>query len=435
MTPNSRCVAMRTLVAVVVCLVSGETPTWGEPLGGGETAGASPSSGLISAPSLVNLPAACTEGRPWDGWEIANAPTALARRCVYPGPWPAGASWSVTYFEPKTASLYRVGGDHGVSLNLASNSTIVLQTRPHPQHKGLSTLFNKTKWPPRTLGTGVFDPIGRRLVYYGGMTTINLLDKTGMVGDTLVLSIDNPTDGWIPLNIDPPGPPRYWAHSVYDPVGHRMVMYGGRSAFSSTVGNETSVLNLAEGAEKWTVLQLPVSPPGKTETIGHGLAYNRVWHAVVLVGGGMAYGGPIAYGHVWTLDLANVSAGWSELQPLNKGPGPGLIGVEVFCSPETGYCYVHSGGIYDPPKSWGSTSPVGFIQSFWRIHQVSEGMFEWSQVRTIAPDSNLLQSRIHWSSDMHQGYSLLGLDFEAGSNTIVERSEEVRIYTLLEDAP
>lgn len=435
MTPNSRCAAMRTLVAVVVCLVSGETPIWGEPLVGGETAGASPSSGLISAPSLVNLPTACTEGRPWDGWEIANAPTALARRCVYPGPWPAGASWSVTYFEPRTATLYRVGGNHGVSLNLASNSTILLQTRPHPQHKGLSALLNKTKWPPRTLGTGVFDPIGRRLVYYGGMTTINLLDKTGMVGDTLVLSIDNSIDGWKPLNIDPPGPPRYWAHSIYDPVGHRMVMYGGRSAFSSTVGNETSVLNLAEGAEKWTVLQLPVSPPGKTETIGHRMCYDRVRHRAMLVGGGMGYGGPIAYGHVWALDLGNTNIGWKQLQPTNGGPGASMIAANVFCSPETGDCFVHSGMIFDPPNSYGTAVPTDVIHKLWRIRMVSDDQFEWKEVRTIAPDHNLLDTKIHWSSDMHQGYSLLGLDFEAGSNTIVERSEEVRIYTLLEDAP
>lgn len=435
MVGHGKCLAMIRRVSLMICLGFGESTTWGEPVGEGATVDTSPSPWVLSAPPLVNLPTTCMEGRPWDAWEIAKVPTMIARRCLYPSPWPAGAIWSVTYFDPGTATLYRVGGDHGVSPSLASNSTIMLQTRPHPQHKGLSALSNKVKWPPRTLGTGVFDPIARRLVYHGGMSTINLLDKWAMVGDTLVLSIETPTDGWIPLNIDPPGPPRYWARSIYDPVGHRMVMYGGQSAFSSTIGNETSVLDLTLGAEKWTVLSLPSSPPGKTETIGHGLAYNRVWHAAVLVGGGMGYGGPIAYGHVWILDLADTSFGWTQLQPINKGPGPGLIGVEVFCSPETADCYVHSGGIYDPPNSWGSTSPVGYIHSFWRIHKVSDEMFEWSQIRTVAPDSNLLQSQIHWSPDMNQGYSLLGLDFKAESNMFMHRSEEFRVYSLIEEMP
>lgn len=384
--------------------------------------------------SFVNSPTACTDGRAWNGWEDTGLPVVMTRRCVIPG-WPSvGTNGGVTYFDAQTGDIILVGGLTSGAVSGVSNYTIATRTRPHPYHVAVSTVLNKVKWPERALGAGVFDPIARRLIYYGGVNKSNALLPDVYVNDTLALPVDNPNGGWITLQIPPPGAARYWAQAVYDPVGHRMVVYGGRGQ-NAAIGNQTVVLDLTTGAEQWSVLDVAVTPPGKSETIGHGLAYDRVRHRVMLVAGGTAFGGPIAYNHLWVLDLMNTSPGWKQLQPVNEGPGAGLVGVNVFCSPENGDCYLHSGAIFDEPKKYGLVPPTGYVHSFWRIRMVSDEMFEWSRIRTAAPFNNSLATRIHWSEDLAFGISEYGFDPKAGVDGAIAQSNELRVYQFFEGVP
>lgn len=388
-----------------------------------------------SAPSsMVNIPTACMDGRPWDGGEDAVLPTMMTRRCVFPGAQGVGTNGGVTYFDSQTGDIIRMGGLSGLWTSGVSNSTAVTRTRPHVYQVFWSTSLDKTKWPERALGAGVFDPIARRLIYYGGVNKSNTLLPDVYVNDTLALPVDNPNGGWITLQIPPPGAARYWAQAVYDPVGHRMVVYGGRGQ-NAAIGNQTLALDLTIGAEQWSVLDVAITPPGKSETIGHGLAYDRVRHRVMLMAGGTAFGGPIAYNHVWVLDLMNTSTGWKQLQPVNEGPGAGLVGVSAFCSPENGDCYLHSGAIFNEPKKYGLVPPAGYVHSFWRIRMVSDEMFEWSRIRTAAPFNNSLETRIHWSEDLGLGISAFGFDRKAGADGTIAQSKEIRVYQLFEGMP
>lgn len=89
---------------------------------------------------------------------------------------------------------------------------------------------------PRSAGTAVFDPVGQRLVIFGGES------NEGLLGD--VWAFDLLTSSWIELaTTGETGPePRLGANAVYDPNGHQMVIWAGQQG--SRFFNDTWSLDL-----------------------------------------------------------------------------------------------------------------------------------------------------------------------------------------------
>lgn len=124
-----------------------------------------------------------------------------------------------------------------------------------------NTLRTLTLEPPRTWGTlapsgsppqartgssSIYDPLGHRMLIFGG-TTLG-----GTVNQVFGIALDGPAS-WTPLaTTNPPGP-RVGALTIYDPVRQRMVLHGGSNT-TTEVYDDTWTLPLDGGPLDWTHL-------------------------------------------------------------------------------------------------------------------------------------------------------------------------------------
>lgn len=130
--------------------------------------------------------------------------------------------------------------------------------------------------PPAMLEhVGVLDPLGRRLIVYGGRDS---LDEA--IGDVWSLSIDAPHDWKL---ISPAGtrPPARFMHSgAYVPTTHSLVIWGGSGDPFSTLSPDVYELNLA-GPSVWAK-HSPVGPPGRW---GCRAVYDPAYRRLLVTGG------------------------------------------------------------------------------------------------------------------------------------------------------
>jgi hypothetical protein len=97
-------------------------------------------------------------------------------------------------------------------------------------------------------GTGIYDPVRDRMVIFGGTAV------SGRSNETWALSLGG-TPNWAPL--EPAAPPpgeMYLQSAIYDPVGDRMVVFGGSN--DSSFRRDTWMLD-------WTHATESVSPVGR----------------------------------------------------------------------------------------------------------------------------------------------------------------------------
>ncbi len=144
--------------------------------------------------------------------------------------------------------------------------------------------------------SAIYDPIGRRMVIFGGgrISALNDLWQLSLVGRPAWEEIV--TDGMRPG-------PRIGHTATYDPVGDRMLVIGGGSPYPGL--DTTWVLSL-RGAMAWS--RLETSPRVSLARRGHAAAYVPKRGAVVIFAG---YGDQ-SLGDVWELRLLG-SPMWQQL--------------------------------------------------------------------------------------------------------------------------
>lgn len=169
-----------------------------------------------------------------------------------------------------------------------------------------------TEPPARACAAVAYDEVTRRLILFSGG------DSTGDFGDTW--AYDPVAGSWTELKpLGTPPIPRMYASMTYDPVGRRLIMFGGLDRKTGTCLSDTWAYDPA--ANSWTKLD----PRGPTPPA-------RAWNALVrdpgsgrlLMFGGMA-GGEVAdlvaadqLDDTWAFDPdANT---WTRLEPA--GPVP-----------------------------------------------------------------------------------------------------------------
>jgi hypothetical protein len=127
-----------------------------------------------------------------------------------------------------------------------------------------------------------------------------------------------PRPHWEPLTTTPDGPPpRTGMCAVYDSVGDRVLLFGGRGAFGDPGTNELWQLRLNEPV-RWLQLQYatgPVPTPRFDATVI--LDSER---RLVLFGGDGAGSTDDA---VWFLPLTEQTLQWRKMEDYTIGPGPG----------------------------------------------------------------------------------------------------------------
>lgn len=171
--------------------------------------------------------------------------------------------------------------------------------------------LNPAGTPPaeRWQASAIYDPIGDRMVIFGGSWD----DLVGffVYNDVWALSLAG-TPAWTQI-LPTGGPPvPRWEHvAVYDPVRHAMIVHGGVDVNFAELG-DVWTLSLG-GAPAWTELTPTGGPPPAGE--GHAAIYDPIGDRVVLFGGQS----PIMTDEVWSLSLAGTPA-WNDLTPASAGP-------------------------------------------------------------------------------------------------------------------
>jgi hypothetical protein len=161
--------------------------------------------------------------------------------------------------------------------------------------------------PARRLHTGIYDPIGDRLIVFGGY-------DDHVLGDLWQLSFSG-TPAWSPLTATGGGPsPRAGHLAIYDPVGERMVVFGGWDGVSPPANRigDTWELSLS-GSPHWTQLD---TGPGPSARSSGSATYDPIHHAMVVFGGT----DPSFRNDTWRLNLDGAPQ-WTLVSTGNPMPG------------------------------------------------------------------------------------------------------------------
>ncbi|MGH7740617.1 MAG: Kelch repeat-containing protein [Candidatus Eiseniibacteriota bacterium] len=160
---------------------------------------------------------------------------------------------------------------------------------------------------PRVGHTAIYDPVGDRMVIFGGNNSL-----TGARNDVLALSLSG-SPAWTLLAPSGPVTPTRTLHTaIDDPIRQRMIVFGGASGIGDA--NDVWALSLS-GSPAWTQLAPGGTPPSGRET--HSAIYDSARDRMVVFAGRGMTG---ENNDVWALALAGGTA-WTQLAPSGITPG------------------------------------------------------------------------------------------------------------------
>ncbi len=152
----------------------------------------------------------------------------------------------------------------------------------------------------------VYDPVGARMILFGGG------DFVRHYNDTWSLDLTG-APRWAPLPTTGAPPPSRVDHSaIYDPVGHRMLVFGGWNG--TTALSDLWELTLAD-PPTWRPLTTLHDPEPR---LFHSATYDPVHHRMIVIGG-LDRADGIAFGDVWVLPLTE-PLDWSKVNPAGAFP-------------------------------------------------------------------------------------------------------------------
>jgi TIR domain/Galactose oxidase, central domain len=149
-----------------------------------------------------------------------------------------------------------------------------------------------------------YDPTSGRVIMFGGETTTSSFNDTW--------AYDPAAYTWTAIDPTRPSPTARSAHAMaYDQVTRRVIMFGGLNEAGAALDDTWAY---DPRASVWTELTpLGKVPPARS---GHALAYDPVTHRLIMFGGFGDAGVPL--NDTWAYDPeANA---WTELTPLGTAP-------------------------------------------------------------------------------------------------------------------
>jgi hypothetical protein len=169
-------------------------------------------------------------------------------------------------------------------------------------------------WLPSLYGhTSVYDPVAERMVVFGG-AMLGCLDACASRATSIHSLTADP--GWGQFLEF--GPEELYNHtSIYDPVRHRMLVFGGGD-FYSPLSNRVWALSLAPNLT-WSQVTVTGTPPAARA--GHSAIYDPVRDRMLIFGGANeVQGWGTRYNDVWELALSPGSPAWTLLHPQGTPP-------------------------------------------------------------------------------------------------------------------
>ncbi len=223
-----------------------------------------------------------------------------------PMPLPAGPERQEAqagFYDAARSRLLVFGGWNGTA---SLNTTWVLALTGPPTWTQLTTVGALP--PGRYAHTLVYDSTRDRILVFGGRDNVNSF------GDVWALTLSG-TPTWTqlaPLGSLPSG--RFGQDAIYDPVRDRMILFGG---YDGAFKNDLWELSLA-GSPTWTQLSPVGSAPSPRDFSTS--IYDPVGDRLVLFGGNS--GSPRS--DTWSLSLAGTPT-WVQLAPAGTVPAARLL--------------------------------------------------------------------------------------------------------------
>jgi hypothetical protein len=217
--------------------------------------------------------------------------------------------------------------------------------------------------PPGRLGhVAVLDPVGNRMIVFGGAR------NSAYLYDTWSLSLD--THAW--TRLAPTGTPpdgREWACAVYDPLRNRVLLLGGMKAIGPS--GELWALGLS-GTPAWSLLSTTGTTPG-TRTNAAAI-YDPNGDRLVI------FGGQAINNEVWAVPLGTPSRTWAHLAPGGTPPA-----ARFNCS-----------AVYDAARRrmviFGGTDGSSNLNDAWALPLT--GSLAWTQLATTGTPPSARENHV-----------------------------------------
>ena len=169
--------------------------------------------------------------------------------------------------------------------------------------------------------SAVFDPVRQRAILFGGV------DESGsrLSNETWQLTLAGTPEWSLVAATGAPPSARFGHSAIYDPVGDRMLVFGGNDG----AGSLTELWALSPGpTASWSpVPTAGSSPPAR---VYHSAVYDAAHRRMIVYGGSDGFA--LAYDDVWSLWLGETPARWEQLVPVGRTPGARYSHTAVFDS-------------------------------------------------------------------------------------------------------
>ena len=160
--------------------------------------------------------------------------------------------------------------------------------------------------------SAILDPVRRRIVVFGGFDG----SRGCGIDEVWTLGLDD-IPRWTPLPTTEAHPESLWRHSaVYDPVRDRMIVFGGILYCDTGLSQDVWSLDLSVSPAKW--MRLPTAGPLPSGRELQSAIYDPIGDRMIVFGG-YTNGGPT--NETWILTLADPPT-WSPLVLAPDAPQP-----------------------------------------------------------------------------------------------------------------
>jgi len=209
--------------------------------------------------------------------------------------------------------------------------------------------------------SAILDPIRHRVLLFGGADHFSHNEVFAIP----LLGSHEPI--WLPTLGAPPRP-RNGQSAVYDPVGDRVIVFGGASLGyePEPLGYTNEVWSLSLGGiPTWS----PLAPSGSgpVPRLGPSAMYDPLQHRMIVFGGIDPSTG-LGTDSLWALSLG-VSPAWAPLVPIGAGPSPRAWQSAVYDGARksmlvfAGYADTSQNDVWslslDGPLAWTKLEPSG----------------------------------------------------------------------------
>ena len=169
----------------------------------------------------------------------------------------------------------------------------------------------------RYFHSAIYDPLRHRMVVFGGLSDSDVADH---LNDVWALSLDGNPE-WKEMVPPAPLPPRFGHSAIYDEQNDRMVVFGG----GDRADYRGDILALSLSNQYWSQYGSSGGPASQDETrppsrYGHSAVYDPIRQRMVISGGEVDYTGP--FRDTWSIDLSSPLGSWEPFGVIEDAPVP-----------------------------------------------------------------------------------------------------------------